>query len=100
MAEDFLKRQIGRVQLFRQRLKFATIMNRNSQRGVALVITLLMLAIITLITVVFLATAKRDSSATNQALALTDAEQSAEAALRRAIADMVSQVMARGDLTG
>ena len=75
-------------------------MNRNSQRGVALVITLLMLAIITLITVVFLATAKRDSSATNQALALTDAEQSAEAALRRAIADMVSQVMARGDLTG
>ena len=75
-------------------------MNRNSQRGVALVITLLMLAIITLITVVFLATAKRDSSATNQALALTDAEQSAEAALRRAIADMVSQVMARGDMTG
>ena len=75
-------------------------MNRNSQRGVALVITLIMLALITVITVVFLATARRDRSSTIVAGSFTDAELAAEAALRRSIADMVSQIQARGDMTG
>lgn len=75
-------------------------MNPKSQRGVALVITLIMLALITVITVVFLATARRDRSSTIQYGSSTDAELAAEAALRRSIADMVSQIQARGDMTG
>jgi hypothetical protein len=75
-------------------------MNRKHQRGVALVITLIMLAIITLITVIFLGIARRNRAGVSLRSAQTDAELATEAAFQRAKGDVVAQMMARNNLLG
>ena len=66
---------------------------RNSQRGVALVLTLIMLAIITIVVVVFLAAARRNRSATTVRKDQTDAEFAAEAAYQQASARVIAQIL-------
>ncbi len=75
-------------------------MNRFSQRGVALVITLIMLSLMTVLTVVFVALARRERASVTATQDLTDAELAAEAALNRAKADLVAQVIASTNLNG
>ena len=66
---------------------------RNSQRGVALILTLIMLAIITVVVVVFLATARRNRQSTTLRQHQTDAEFAAEYAFQRAGADIMKDVL-------
>src|SRR4051812_4823500 len=73
-------------------------MNRKQQRGVALVITLIMLAIITVIAVIFLGIARRNRVSISLRSSQTDAESAAEIAFQRAKAEMVAQMMASGQL--
>lgn len=60
----------------------------------ALVITLIMLAIITVVTVVFLATARRQRQTTTVRLDQTAAEQAADIAYQRALAEVITNVFA------
>ncbi len=73
-------------------------MKYNQQRGVALVITLIMLSVITFLAVAFLALTRRDKSAVNTSLSQTDARFMADTALARAEAEMVSRMIARSNL--
>ncbi len=75
-------------------------MKRNSQRGVALVITLMMLAIITILVVVFLGLARRNRAGVALRGSQTEAQYAAEYALQRAKADMVGQIMFTNNLLG
>ncbi|MBI5388316.1 MAG: pilus assembly PilX N-terminal domain-containing protein [Verrucomicrobia bacterium] len=61
-------------------------------RGVALVITLIMLAVITVIAITILAIVRRDRNNATQALNLTDARFAAEAGFERARAEIVAQI--------
>ena len=58
-------------------------MKRPSQRGVALVITLLMLSVVTLTAVAFLALSRRDRASVTQAINATDAREMTDAAAER-----------------
>src|SRR5688572_22708810 len=66
---------------------------RSSQRGVALVMTLIMLAIITVVVVVFLASARRTRLSTSLRQHQTDAEFAAESAFQRASGDVMAAVL-------
>lgn len=65
---------------------------RRSQSGVALVITLIMLAVITLIAVAFLALSQRERASISQSIAGTEAELMANAALERAKGHIFAQM--------
>src|SRR5215204_933779 len=65
---------------------------RRSQSGVALVITLIMLSVITLIAVAFLALSQRERSSISSTMTATEAELMANAATDRAKADVLAQV--------
>jgi hypothetical protein len=69
-----------------------------AQRGVALVITLIMLSIITVITITILAIVRRDRASVTQAATLTDAHLAADAALERAKAEMMAQILSSTNL--
>ncbi|MBM3833135.1 MAG: hypothetical protein FJ403_07665, partial [Verrucomicrobia bacterium] len=69
-------------------------MNRHSQRGVALVITLLMLSVVTIMAVVFLAVSRRDKASVTVTQNQTDAGLMAEAALARAQAEIAARMLA------
>jgi hypothetical protein len=73
-------------------------MKANSQRGVALVITLIMLSLITFLTVAFLATSRRERSSVTTSLSQTEAKLMADTALARAQAEAVARMMARTSL--
>ncbi|MEO7298708.1 MAG: hypothetical protein ABI042_09055 [Verrucomicrobiota bacterium] len=73
-------------------------MKHQSQRGVALVITLIMLSVITFLTVAFLAVTRRDRASVTQSLNQTDSHLMADTALARFQAELVSGMMARGTL--
>ncbi len=75
-------------------------MKRHSQRGVALIITLIMLAIITVVAVIFLGIARRNRAGITVQQDQTAAEFAAEAALQRAKADVVAQIMSSKQLLG
>jgi len=60
---------------------------------VALVLTLIMLAIITIVTVVFLATARRQRQSTTVRLDQTSSEQAAEMAYQRAVAEIMTNIL-------
>ena len=65
-----------------------------SQRGVALVLTLIMLAIITIVTVVFLAAARRNRQSSTVRKDQTDAEFANETAFQRASAEIITNILA------
>ncbi len=67
-----------------------------AERGVALVITLLMLSIITVVTVAFLALSQRERAAVGQATMQTIAEMATETARERATAQVMARVLNTG----
>ena len=80
------------------RMPGATAATHQSQRGVALVITLIMLSVITFLTVAFLAVSRRDRVAVSNALNQTDSRFMADAALARFQSEVISRMMARNSL--
>ena len=68
------------------------------KRGIALVITLLMLSAITFLAVAFLAMSQRDRAAVTATLDVDSARNMSDAALNRAQAEIVAQMLARGDV--
>lgn len=68
------------------------------QRGVALVITLVMLSVVTLMAVTFLAVSWREKGAVAVAEYQTTARLQADSAVARAEADLASRMMAHGSL--
>lgn len=64
-----------------------------SQRGVALVITLLMLSVITFMAIAFLAVSRRERASVTGTLNQADAQAAADAALARAQADLAAYLM-------
>ena len=66
------------------------------QRGVALVVTLLMLSIITVVTVAFLALSQRERAAVGQSTMQTVAEMATETARERATAQIMARVLNPG----
>jgi hypothetical protein len=69
-----------------------------SQRGVALILTLIMLAIITIVTVVFLATTSRNRQSTTVRIDQTTAEFATETALQHAQGKIIERVMRETNL--
>ena len=68
-----------------------------SERGIALVITLLMLSAITFLAVAFLAMSRRDRAAVTSTMDVDSARNMSDAAMNRAQAEIVAQMEARGD---
>src|SRR5689334_15423675 len=66
---------------------------RGSRRGVALVLTLIMLAIITIVTVVFLATARRNRQSTSLRREQSGAEFAGDAAYQRAMGEVITRML-------
>jgi len=69
-------------------------MKRNSQQGVALVITLVLLSVITFMAVTFLVVSRSERQAVTTQSDQTDARLAADTARERAIADMIVPIMA------
>lgn len=65
--------------------------------GIALVITLLMLSVITFLTVAFLAMTRRDRAAATATVNVNSARAMSDAALARAQAEIISRMMAQTD---
>src|SRR5688572_4014438 len=65
----------------------------SGQRGVALVLTLIMLAVITVVTVIFLATARRNRSSTTVRIDQTTAEFAAETAYQHATGKIIERIL-------
>ena len=72
-------------------------MKYQSQRGVALVITLIMLSVITFLAVAFLAVSRRDRASVTTSLNQTDSRFMADTALARFQGELVSRIMARSN---
>lgn len=68
-------------------------MNRNSERGMALVITLLMLAVVTVMAVVFLGISRREKASVAVTADQTDARLMTEAGLSRARAEIAVRML-------
>jgi len=73
-------------------------MKHKSQRGVALVITLIMLAIVTVMAVLFLGTSRRERSSVTLSKNLTDAKLAADAGQARALSEVVARITAHSNL--
>jgi lipoprotein-anchoring transpeptidase ErfK/SrfK len=73
---------------------------RSSQRGVALVITLIMLALVTVVALLFLGIARRNRAGVSLRAEQTSAELATAAAFERAKDDVVAQIIASGNLMG
>jgi len=73
-------------------------MNRHSQRGIALVITLIMLAVVTVMVVIFLGVSTRERGSVTVSADFTDAKLAADAALNRAQAEVISRIVASSNL--
>src|SRR5437867_1528786 len=69
-------------------------MNRQSQRGIALVITLVMLSVVTFMAVVFLAISRRERASVSASADFADAHLMADAALERAKSEVLSRILA------
>lgn len=72
--------------------------SRGSNRGIALVITLLMLSVITFLAIAFLAMTQRDQSAVTTTVDVNNAQLMGDAALARAQSEIIAQMMTHGDL--
>src|SRR5437867_1806695 len=73
-------------------------MNRKSQHGIALVITLIMLAVVTVMAVLFLGISRRERASVNVTANLTDARLAADAAQARALSELIGQITAQSNL--
>ncbi len=73
-------------------------MKRPAQQAVALVVTLVLLAVITVVTVAFLGIVSRNQASVAQSSSLTDAEFMADTARERAVSEMAAQILARSNL--
>ena len=73
-------------------------MNRHSQRGIALVTTLIMLSIVVLMAVAFLAVSRRERASVAVTQDQTTAKYVAEAGLARAQAEIASRILAQTNL--
>ncbi|MBL9127587.1 MAG: hypothetical protein JNL97_08070, partial [Verrucomicrobiales bacterium] len=71
---------------------------RPSQRGIALITTLIMLSVVTLMAVAFLAVSRRERSSVTTSTDRVDAKAMAEIALQRAEAEIVARVLAASNL--
>src|SRR5258708_18159814 len=71
-------------------------MKANRQRGVALIITLIMLSIITVMAVAFLALSRRERSSVVHSANSLDAELAASSALERAKAEILANIISSG----
>ena len=74
-------------------------MNRKSQNGVALVITLIMLAMVTVMAVLFLGISRRERASVTVTASLTDAKLAAEAGQARALSEVVARIAAQTNLS-
>jgi len=72
----------------------------KSETGVALVVTLLMLSVITFMAIAFLAVSRRERASVANSLNQVDAQAMADAALARAQADMAAFLMAHNGQAG
>ena len=75
-------------------------MNRKSQRGVALVITLIMLAIVVIMAVLFLGISRRERVSVDVNVELTKAKYAAETGQTRAIAEVIAPIAAHSNALG
>lgn len=73
-------------------------MRRTSQQGIALVITLIMLSVVTVMAVVFLGISRRERASVGVAAHLTDARLAADAGVVRAQAEIIARIAARSNL--
>ena len=73
-------------------------MKRREQQGVALVITLILLAVITIVVVAFLAVSQRNRGLTTNATDQANAKFMADAAVERAQAEVAARMLAQPDL--
>ena len=73
-------------------------MNRHTQKGVALVITLIMLSVVTFMAITFLALSRRERSSVSVTTDQTTANMMADAALARAEAEILSRMASQGHL--
>lgn len=73
-------------------------MNRSQQSGVALVITLLMLSLITFLAVSFLSLSRRERASVTVNAEQTDAQLAVDSALARAQAEFARRVVAKSNL--
>jgi hypothetical protein len=69
-------------------------MKRHSQRGIALILTLILLSVITFLTLAFLALSRREKAAVNVDRDLTRARQAAESGAKRAEAEILARILA------
>ena len=69
----------------------------RSQRGVALVVTLIMLSIVTFIAIAFLAISRRERASLLVAQTALDARMAAESAQARATSEVLARILATGD---
>lgn len=76
----------------------AVLKRQFPERGVALVITLVMLAVVTFMAVVFLAVSRSERVAVTASIEYSDAKLMADAALARAQADILAQLLSRSNL--
>jgi hypothetical protein len=68
-------------------------MNRTQQRGIALIITLIMLSVVTITAVAFLAVTRQDRASVGAAAEQLDAQYAAETALQRAQAEIAGRII-------
>lgn len=68
-------------------------MNRKAQRGIALVITLIMLSVVTVTAVAFLAVTRQDRASVGAAAEQLDAQLAAETAFQRAQAEVAGRLV-------
>ncbi|PYM11985.1 MAG: hypothetical protein DME18_12525 [Verrucomicrobia bacterium] len=73
-------------------------MNRKSQRGVALVLTLIMLAMVTVMAVLFLGTSRRERASVTVNANLTDAKLAAGTGQTRALSEVIARIAAQTNL--
>ncbi|MBL9137158.1 MAG: hypothetical protein JNK85_14895 [Verrucomicrobiales bacterium] len=71
---------------------------RQHQQGIALITTLIMLSVVTLMAVAFLAVSRRERASVTTSTDRQDAKAMAEAALQRAEAEIISRVLAASNV--
>jgi len=74
-------------------------MKHQSQRGVALVITLIMLSVVTVMAVVFLGISRRERFSVGVTASQTDARLAADAGLARAQSELLARIAASNNLS-
>ncbi len=85
--------RVTRVPKFSEKI-FGARVTRPSERGVALVITLILLSVITFLAIAFLALSRRERGSVTTTTHMTEAKFAADGALDRAKAEIISTILA------